>query len=215
MHQRIPNSAAARLAVLAVIATVCVAGSAGAAVGAGQPRVELSSSSDDLVISVREQLGEMESTDYPTLRVYADGTVERHLPEYMKNAGDHAGRISREELLGLVESLAGQGIIEFDAQAVHESRAQAEQARSTVFVATDPSIIRIQIRLAGYQAPGSLVMERDVEKSLSYVGLRGDARRHPEIGAIQNLNASFTELNALADRIVAGSAGAAAKREAR
>jgi len=179
------------------------AGTALASTAPGQPRVELSSDPGDLVIGLREIHGEIESSDHAWMHIYADGRVERHVPTYMSNSGDYVGKIDLDELSHLVDAIAGQGLLEFDAQTVRQVQRESESLRETVFYSSDPSIIEIEVRVAGYQPVGALRLKRDVQKTVTWTGLRADARRYKEVGAVQALNSTFQQLTDVADRVVA------------
>jgi len=157
----------------------------------------------EVVLSLRETIGEMESHDQPWMNVYADGTVERHLPFYMKDAGDWTGKISLVELAALARAVAGAGLVEFDGGAVRAEKLQAERSAGSLTYVSDTSLIEIRVRLAGYQQAGSLVMQRDVDRTVAWNGLRNDERRFPGIPAIQGLGTAFRRLDDLAGRIVA------------
>ncbi len=186
----------------ALVILVLGAGLATAA-GPGAPsgRFELSSDPDRVVVSLSERFGEIEAADHPWMRIYADGRVVRHRPSYMKHPGDHIGQISPLELERLLDSLAGKGIMEFDGRAAAASKREAEQNRSQLYFSSDPSLIEIAVQLDSYKPAGSLTAKRDFHKTISWQGLRHDAKRFPEIAELQNLAAAFRQLNELAARI--------------
>lgn len=181
----------------------------------GAPRIELASDPGIVVIHLREEIGEMRSPDQPWMKVYADGRVERHLPHYMKNAGDWVGSISPERLERLAVHMAGAGLVEFDSQAVRGAKEAAERGSGVLYNASDTSVITIEVRFDGYQPAGSLAMSHDVRKSVSWDGLRSDTRRFTQIAPIQELGAAFSRLSALADHIVATGEIAALREEVR
>lgn len=169
----------------------------------GMPRVELSADPGEVVILLRESAGEIASEDRPWMKVHADGTVERHLPPYMRNAGDWTGRIGPAELQSLAQSVAGAGVVEFDPLAVRSERREILSRGGALSYVSDTSLIEIEVRFAEYQRPGSLTVRRNVRKVAAWDGLRNDARRFPQIESLQGMRTAFAMLSDLADRIVA------------
>lgn len=168
----------------------------------GQPRFELPEAPDEVVISFTERLGEVASSEPLSLRVYADGRVERRVPAYLSKAGTYVARIEPAKVTALVDKMANDGVLEFDAARVRDAKRQAEKRSGILHYSSDPSVIEIEVRLAGYQAAGSLRMESDIVRSVSWSGLRADAKRFKDIAALQGLHATFLDLMALADLVV-------------
>ena len=119
----------------------------------------------------------------------------------MKHPGEHIGQISLPELERLIDSLAGKGVMDFDQRAAAVSKRQAEQGRSQLYFSSDPSLIEIEVQLDSYRPAGSLAAKRDFRKTISWLGLRHDAKRFPEITELQNLAAAYRRLIELAERI--------------
>jgi hypothetical protein len=159
-----------------------------------------------VIVSFSEILGEIEDPDPgPTLRIYGDGRAVVHRPRYMKNSGDHVRQLEPGELEALLVSLAGK-LATFDAATARDRKRAADAARPSrsalqpgepiaAFDASDPSTIVITLRLERYEPPAgrgpALV---DVERSISWRGLRADARRYPDVAEIQDLAGAQREL---------------------
>ena len=58
----------------------------------------------------------------------------------------------------------------------------------------------IELRLSRYRPPGAVADVLDVRKRIEWRGLRGDARDHPSVRALQDLAAAQRDLAALAAR---------------
>ncbi|MCZ6623325.1 MAG: hypothetical protein O7B35_03670, partial [Deltaproteobacteria bacterium] len=73
--------------------------------------------------------------------------------------------------------------------------------QSTLFAVADASTTVIEVRLDRYQPAGEAGQEiLNVDKKITWYGLRSDARRYPNIEAIQNLAAAQKELQAVMQR---------------
>lgn len=164
-------------------------------------RFELPADPDQVVVQFVERFGELESSDYPTLRVHADGRVVRHRPAYMVRQGDFTGRLSRQELQELLGSLSDNGLLDFDEQSVRRATSEARQSRVLQSMMTDPSTIEIEIRLAGYRHEKSAAPRVDVHEVVRWTGLRYDAMTYPEVTPVQKLSEAYRQLNALAERV--------------
>lgn len=193
-----------RNALTLLAAGLLAAGSISATEG---PRFELASEPDKLVIAMTEVIGQVESDDHPSVKVYADGRVVSHRPAYFTNPGDFTIQLSAAQLRSLVQSLVDRGVVDFDADAVRSQLHAAARAKSTVSDSSDVSVFKVELRLEIYQPPDSDVPHYDVAKALRWQGLRGDARRHPEIQALSDLLAVCTKLLALGERAAHQSAG--------
>lgn len=168
---------------------------AGAAAQSPADEVVYSTAADSLVIEFREQPGELRSPG-PSLRVYGDGRFVVQRPTGMKRAGEFSARLTREELAGLLERLAGDGVLDFDAEAARRARADAAAGR--ISEASDPDSIFLVVRAARVPA-GAARSAAPAEKRITWRGLRGDVRAHPEILALQGLADACAELRALVD----------------
>lgn len=154
---------------------------------------------DMVVVHYTETLGEIAGADRgPTLTIHEDGTVDVHYPAYMRRAGDYRGRLGAAELETLLGRLIGHGVLDFDAAAVRAERGAEVERRSArplrpgapapLFVATDPSVTAITVRIDG------------MERTATWVGLRADATHFPRIAALQGLRAAERELRGVMER---------------
>jgi hypothetical protein len=159
-----------------------------------------------LVLSFDEVLGAIEDPDPgASLRVYGDGRVVVHYPDYMTRAGDYSFQLGRDEMEGLLRSLIDKEVVEFDEAATRRGVREAAAARRTdageFFAAFDAAATEIRLRLDRYTPPAGRGPERlGVEKRISWRGLRAQARHYPDVAAIQKLAAARRELVALMER---------------
>jgi len=185
---------------------------AAAPLAGGAPTIERSHSADVVVVSYREVLSEIADADRgPLLQIYGDGRMVAHYPHYMKRAGDYEQRLTSAELDQLLRSLAGKGVLDFDATATRTAtrastaaareRARAANAPVTVFEAVDASTTVIEVAVDRYQsgAPGAREV-RNLAKRIAWTGLRADAQHHPDVAAIRDLASAEDELRALRER---------------
>lgn len=168
------------------VATVAAQG------GAPSEAVSYSRAPQEVVVSYLEELGEIEDEDPgPSLKVYGDGRVLVHYPEYMKRAGDYTLRLSDAEMAALLRSLVDKGLLDFDEPAARASReqlARSAAAQREVFYTSEVSVITIEVHA------------NQVEGRVSWSNLRQDAIRFPQVRAIQDLAAAHRELQQLMER---------------
>jgi hypothetical protein len=154
---------------------------------------------DTVVLHYAETLGEIAEADRgPSLTIHEDGTVEAHYPPYMRRAGDYRGRLSAPAVEAIVDRMVERGVLEFDVEAVRAqqaaelglraARAERRGEPAPLYVETDPSVTAITLRIDG------------IERTVTWRGLRGDAKRFPGIAALQSLRAAEQELHALMER---------------
>lgn len=158
---------------------------------------------DTVVVHYAEAIGEIGEADRgPSLTIHQDGAVEAHYPAYMRRAGDHRGRLTPAALDALVGRLVARGVLEFDPARVRAERtaelrrraATAAPGAAPLFVATDPSVTTVTLRIDG------------LERTVSWPGLRTDAKRFPDLAALQGLRAAERELQALMEQVALGRA---------
>jgi hypothetical protein len=161
-----------------------------------------------VVVSFMEVLGEIKDQDPgPSVRVHGDGYVIVHYPRYMKRAGDYALQLSPQEMEGLMLSLiADKKILEFDEGAARRSKRDAamalrEGSQPNLFAVLDDSTTVIELRMDRYKPASENGQEfLNVDKKISWHGLRSDAEQYPNIEAIQNLAAVRQKLLSIMER---------------
>jgi hypothetical protein len=176
------------------------------------PTIEHSRSADVVVVTYREVLSEIADADRgPLLQIYGDGRMVAHYPHYMKRAGDYEQRLTGAELDQLLQSLAGKGVLDFDATAARAAtrasmaaarqRALAANAPVTVFEAVDASTTVIEVAVDRYRSatPGAREVQ-NLSKRVQWTGLSADAQHHPDVAALRDLAAAENELRALRER---------------
>jgi hypothetical protein len=131
----------------------------------------------------------------PSIEIHGDGTARIHYPAFMQRAGDYTTTLDAAEMDRLVAVVAEGGLLTFDADATRQARETAAaragttrdglQTRQIVF---DADTTIIDVRMGG------------VARRITWQGLRGDAQRHPSVGALQGLLQVQRELLALMER---------------
>jgi len=167
---------------------------------------EYSNDPRTIVVSYTHVLGEIGNSDKgPSLRIYADGHMVVRYPAYMKKAGEYTLELTQVEMHRLLRSLVDKKVMEFDPQAIrrskHEAKAAKEDKPTTLHGVSDAPTTVIEIRLSRYISPGSFAQEKlNIDKKISWHGLNSDAKKYPNIKAIQNLHAAKQDLEALMKR---------------
>jgi len=168
--------------------------------------VEYSHSPDSLIISYALILGEIAGSDRgPSLRIYGDGLAYVHYPVYMARAGDYGFHLSNNEMVSLLDSLADDGVIEFDTTKAKEATqltdALRRETEGIMHHVSDPSTTVIEIHLLSYTPPGANTLKKtDLGKIVRWSGLLADARQYPDHAAIQNLASAERMLQTLMER---------------
>ena len=176
------------------------------------PKVTYDESPQTVVVSFREILGELAEQDpAPLIRIFGDGRVLAHYPEYMQEAGDYELRLSTEDLRAKIRSLVAKGLVTFDSDRVREQK-RAELARRQTealsrgesprfFFVADDSISVFELNLESYRSPGlpGLTLA-PVQRKIAYLGLATDAERFADLEAIQQLHRAELELRQLLER---------------
>ncbi len=156
-----------------------------------------------VVVSYREIWSELAEQDpTPLIRVFGDGRVLVHYPIYTNKAGDYELWLKPLELEDLLSSLLANGLATFEPEAMeglkksNEQRlkaALAAQVPTEVFVVADESSSVFELNLTA-------VDSGELQRKISWPGLRSDAERYPDIEPIQKLRAVELQLRALLER---------------
>lgn len=164
-----------------------------------------------LVVSYRDVWAELADQDpTPLVRVFGDGRVLIHHPDYTPRAGQYELRLGRDELAGLLASLVDKGLATVEPAALVRSKAAAERRRweealaadrsPELFMVADDSTSVFEIHLTGYRPPGSAMTTGEIHRTFSWLGLGTDAERYPEIEPLRRLRAAELELRSLVER---------------
>ena len=166
----------------------------------GGPLIEYLADPQHPVVAWSERIGEIDDPDPgPSVRVLGDRRLLVHVPHYMRGAGDYSAQLSQAEMDGLLRSLIGRDLLEFDEEATRlQKRTVGAFAPATNV--SDRSQSEFVVRLERFRAagPGGRTILR-VHKRIRWSGLRSDARLYPELAALQNLALAERELRALMD----------------
>jgi hypothetical protein len=151
---------------------------------------------DTVVVRYQEVIGELAEADRgPSLEVRADGRVRAHFPAYMRRAGDWETTLDAQSLDELIATLVGHGVLDFDAVATRARKRQSLATRAArarqrpgdtlLFEVADETTTIITVR------------DGDTERTVSWSGLRGDSKHHPELPELTELRAAQRVLEAL------------------
>ncbi len=166
--------------------------------------------SEALLVSYRDIWAQLANQDpIPLIRIFGDGRVLIHYPVYTPKAGEYELWLQPAELERL-GSLLAKGLATFQPQAVESLKRLAEQRRwqaaldagrsPELFMVADDSTSVFELHLTDYPPAGAARASGEVQRSISWLGLRTDAERYPKIEPIQQLRAAEVELRALLER---------------
>lgn len=185
-----------------------------AADGAAQPAAAgfgWDERAEALVLSYRDVWAELANQDpTPLIRIFGDGRVLVHHPDYTPRAGEYELRLRRAELETLLASLLDKGLATVEPAALERSKAAVERSRwqaalaadrsPELFFVADDSTSVFELHLTGYRPAGSATTTGAIHRTVSWRGLATDAERYPEIEPILRLRAAELELRALLER---------------
>jgi hypothetical protein len=191
------NSRAASAAPAAILVQIVVLAVSFLALPARPvPAAPPGNATDTVVVRYQEVIGELAEADRgPSLEVRADGRVQVHFPPYMRRAGDWETTLDARSLDELIGTLVGHGVLDFDAGATRArkrqslatraARARQRPGETLLFEAADETTTIITVR------------DGDTERTVSWSGLRGDSKHHPELPELAALRAAQRVLEAL------------------
>ena len=180
------------LALAAVSQTVAVS---------AQSSYELSSSPDMVVLQLTEDVGIRGADATPLVRVYGDGRVAVHFPDYMRRAGDYELTLPESAVQELVRT-AVETLLPFDSGATElevQALEAAERSGGLIVDVSDEATTILEVRFERYRPEGAAEDIRDGVKRVAWTGLVDDASRFREIGALRELSRIRRQLRALAD----------------
>ena len=163
------------------------------------------------VVVLSRTSGEVGDPDpIPLLRIYGDGSVRVHFPNYLKRAGDYKLQLSQTEMETLLASLIEQqGLMGFDPLAAMRQKeeiaqqattaAQQARAQGSISKLMDGDTTVIEIHLDSYTASDGITTT-DLTKKISWYGLQWDAQQYPGVQTLKNLAAAERELLSLCQR---------------
>lgn len=161
-------------------------------------------SSAALVVSYREVWGEFAEQDLtPMIRIFGDGRILVHYPDYSSKAGDYDGWLQPAELESLLDSLLAKGLASFEPSAVKslkhseivrlQKAALVTRTRPDRFMVADATISVFELKLTA-------VASGEPQRNIAWSGLETDALLYPDIEPIRQLRAAELELRALLER---------------
>ena len=162
------------------------------------------------ILSFKESHGIMSGLDsFTTVKIYGNGLVKVHYPTFMKRAGDYEMILEEDALNELLQSFAQEKIPELNVNDILvDKKSKQLQSKSLgrpeLYAVFDASITTFDMNFESYrnnastqnnnsEQVGLLGSEYEVfnlEKKIEWKGIRTDAKRFPNIKAIQNLQAA-------------------------
>lgn len=168
------------------------------------PKVRFSANAVDPVIDyqlVHHMLADQDPQ--PLLRIYGNGRVHVHIPEYMKRSGDYELYLSTSELNALLRSLSQDGIIDFDRpgtkQKMRQLVFQQRASDGVLFHVSDITETVINITLDEYQAGPQAKPVVGLKQRFSWENLQQDAKRFRQLPALQGASSAAQRLHSLID----------------
>ncbi len=187
----------------------------------GSATYEFSSDPDAVVLRMTEEIDALQnSASGPSVTVYASGRTVVQYPPYMRRAGTYETTLTPAEMREMVASLLARRIVEFDRDGVRKRLSAIRAVRRTARAAapagtaTEPPLwevfgkatTHIEVNLDRYRPARSAkddkpAVQRNVARSISWYGLRADARHFPAVEEIQGLAEASGSLRALMERV--------------
>ena len=162
---------------------------------------EVSSSPDIVVLQLSEDVGIRDADVTPLVRVYGDGRVAVHFPDYMRRAGDYELRLPESTVQELVQT-AVDTLLPFDPTATESevlALETAERDDGLIVDVSDGATTIIEVRFERYRPEGATEDIRDGVKRVVWTGPADDAGRFRDIPALQDLARIQRQLLALTD----------------
>ena len=155
-------------------------------------RAEFSSIPEALLITynfVPHMLGQEDTI--PLIRIYGDGTVLIHHPQYSPQAGDYTTSLSGEELQEILDMVTDKRLVAFKSQEVankHMVARAEERQQGLLYEASEINETRIEVHLAELQESPDASIETNVQRKITWNNLHIDVKRYPELNELQNLS---------------------------
>ncbi|RLA49718.1 MAG: hypothetical protein DRR42_15085 [Gammaproteobacteria bacterium] len=167
-----------------------------------EPQMLLPSDPDTVVIAYSEIPDMLANPDpTPMIRVFVDGEVLIHYPEYMKRAGDYQVFLNPGELRRLMIALSG--VFDFNAATVRQAKRQAGQMQVpgllVVSERSDKTLEQINIELDGYRGTAGAA-SRPVRQQIKWRDIEVDVGEYPEITGLAALGKARRTIRQLLER---------------
>ena len=138
--------------------------------------------------------------DRISMSIFSDGRVFVHYPVYMKKAGDYEMQLDEPELLTLIQSLSGNGVLDFDEKKVKEkvqAVKNARRAKGELFVISDAVETVVDIRLDEYQKNKTSKIIKKFHKQFRWKNIEQDAVHYKNIAEIASAYRSVKHLQTM------------------
>jgi hypothetical protein len=163
---------------------------------------DFSTSPDTLLISYGETSDMLANPDRtPRVRIFGDGLVWVHYPQYMKKAGDYGFYLDAGELQDLMRDVSA--VFDFDPedtmQAREAIRSSRENPREGARFRSDGTAEQLVVNLDSYRSAPSAA-SRSVQLDVTWRNIAADAAEFPDVDALQQLAAARQSIRSLLDR---------------
>ena len=166
------------------------------------PQFEFPNDADFVLLEYHQWIPRIANQDQqPLLRIYGNGQVVVHFPDYMKQAGDYEMTLPQQKLNILLGSLEQNGIFSFDQKKVKQLKIQSEnfqKSNSLEFSTRSEEVIsdiRINLALFSPDASGSPIP--GFSKIFKWTNLKWDAQKHADVPELVNAAAAEQQLDEL------------------
>ncbi|WPD24975.1 MAG: hypothetical protein SD837_10490 [Candidatus Electrothrix scaldis] len=155
-------------------------------------RAEFSEAPEELLISynlVPHMLGQKDTI--PLIRVYGDGTVLIHYPQYSPQAGDYTTSLTQGELQKLLNMVTDKGLANFKSQEIADKHllVKTEEVQQGLFYeVSEVDETRIEVHLAEFQESPDASVETNIQRKIRWNNLHNDVKRYPELEELRKLS---------------------------
>ena len=139
----------------------------------------------------------------PTLKIYGNGRVQVHHPDYKKNAGDYEMQLSQQELISLLETFANDDLMDFDSAKIKQHKKTIDNAlkkQGKLYYISDSVTTQIDINLKSYKSAKTNIHQNNFKKRIRLKDIDHDVKRYKTIGEIQKAGNSIDKLRSLLTR---------------
>ena len=167
-----------------------------------EPQILFSSDPDTVVVTYSETPDMLGNPDpVPMIRVFADGEVLIHYPEYMKRAGDYQVFLNPGEMRQLLIALSG--VFDFNAPAARQKKQQIQQMQPPALLATsersDKTLEQISVELDGYRGK-AIAASRPVKQHIKWRDIEVDVQNYPGVADLAALGKARRNIRQLLER---------------
>jgi len=173
------------------------------------PAVE-APSGNQLVVKLSQGFGGIAGDHWMTVEIFGDGRVLVQRPAFSPLRQKAEIHISRAEVVALLETMADEGVFEFDEAAVKAQVAGIRKQRiatahrdgrmAFVMTAGDPDPVILEVHASSLVPEGGGPVQTNVTRVVRYRSVSVDARQFPEVGALGGLDRALAAVTPFLSR---------------